>query len=459
MGVAPFFVENIPEIQLSALKLTTGVFSKYDKHRKLVLDDILASIARLPQTKRSLRTFRLNREENIQMLTALVMQLIQCVVTLPESMGKPKGEKKKKKQDADGHDEEEEVIVDRDVHVNNLYESAMATAVQFLTVFLKKCGSRSEDVDYRPLFENFLQDLLTTVNTPEWPAAELLLSLLGKMLVGKFSNKQTEVALRISSLEYLGEVAARLRKDAVQSKLKLDTIDSIIQTVKDAEEEDGEMEDDDFEKLDPEEKRTRFLQRVLLDYLAVTGGEDDTAAAGARHFYIAQWYRDANKEITKQNGIEKPSRAARLSEVFRLTEDRKEYLVTKISPFDSNTRTGSVISHLDNTSAALLVKYLSSKRPFFNSFDLYLKQILSVLTEQSVQVRSKALKCMALVVQEDPSVLSRDDMQRGANFSFLDSATMVREAAVDLIGKFVMHDPNLIDKYYQMLLARILDTE
>lgn len=223
--------------------------------------------------------------------------------------------------------------------------------------------------------------------------------------------------------------------------------------------------------------------------------QDDTAAAGARHFYIAQWYRDANKEITKQNGIEKPrskkekrkSRRRqmdsdsdsetddsdeeseederekaksdpRLAEVFRLTEDRKEYLVTKISPFDSNTRTGSVISHLDNTSAALLVKYLSSKRPFFNSFDLYLKQILSVLTEQSVQVRSKALKCMAMVVQEDPSVLSRDDMQRGVNYSFLDSSTMVREAAVDLLGKFVMHDPNLIDKYYQMLLARILDT-
>merc|ERR1719410_2989826 len=501
MGVAPFFVENIPELQLSALRMVTGVFSKYDKHRKLVLDDILASIARLPQTKRSLRTYRLNRNENVQMLTALVMQLIQCVAVLPEKLAKGKGKDKKSKKEKEDDDvknpddDSEELVVDRDVLVNNNYESAMATAYQFLTVFLKKCGSKSEDVDYRPLFENFLQDLLTTVNTPEWPAAELLLSLLGKMLVGKFSNKQTEVALRISSLEYLGEVAARLRKDAVQSKLKLDTIDSIIQTVKDAEEEDGEMEDDDFEKLDPEEQRTRFLQRVLLDYLAVTGGEDDTASAGARHFYIAQWYRDANKEITKQNGIEKPrskkekrkSRRRqmdsdsdsetedsdeeseederekaksdpRLAEVFRLTEDRKEYLVTKISPFDSNTRTGSVISHLDNTSAALLVKYLSSKRPFFNSFDLYLKQILSVLTEQSVQVRSKALKCMAMVVQEDPSVLSRDDMQRGVNFSFLDSATMVREAAVDLIGKFVMHKKELIDKYYEMLLLRILDT-
>merc|ERR1719270_3346425 len=101
MGVAPFFVENIPEIQLSALKLTTGVFAKYDKHRKLVLDDILASIARLPQTKRSLRSFRLNRDENIQMLTALVMRLIQCVVTLPESMGRSKKDKKKKKHEDD----------------------------------------------------------------------------------------------------------------------------------------------------------------------------------------------------------------------------------------------------------------------------------------------------------------------------------------------------------------------
>ena len=154
---------------------------------------------------------------------------------MPESMGRPKNEKKKKKSGDDiKNEDEEEVIMDRDVHVNNLYESAMATAVQFLTVFLKKCGSKQEDVDYRPLFENFLQDLLTTVNTPEWPAAELLLSLLGKMLVEKFSNKQTEVALRISSLEYLGVVAARLRKDAVQSKLKLDTIDAIVQTVKDA---------------------------------------------------------------------------------------------------------------------------------------------------------------------------------------------------------------------------------
>ena len=37
--------------------------------------------------------------------------------------------------------------------------------------------------DYRPLFENFLADLLTTLYRPEWPATELTLNLLGSLLV------------------------------------------------------------------------------------------------------------------------------------------------------------------------------------------------------------------------------------------------------------------------------------
>lgn len=46
--------------------------------------------------------------------------------------------------------------------------------------------------DYRPLFENFVYDLLATVNKPEWPAAELLLSLLGRLLVSvDFCNKDS----------------------------------------------------------------------------------------------------------------------------------------------------------------------------------------------------------------------------------------------------------------------------
>ncbi len=509
LGVAPFFVENIPELQLGALRLVTNLFSKYEKHRKLLLDDILASIARLPSSKRSLRTYRLNTTTYIQMLTALVLQLIQCTVMLPKRLAFNKNKKGQNKEPdiieldgsaADGTSNGDEV--DRDVLINDKYNNAMATALQFLTVFLKKCGSKNEDIDYRPLFENFVQDLLTTVNTPEWPAAEVILSLLGRVLMDKVKDRSVEMALRISSLEYLGVVAARLRKDAVQSKMKVDYIDSIVNSIKEAEEKEGDSTGE-TERLittdDPEDERSLFLQRVLLDYMTVNAGDDDQAVMNARHFYICQWYKAANavgrkpkrrkkhKDRTQDRSKSKKRRGEESSseeeeseeeneeendeenltdstkaELFRLREARKDFLVDKIPPFGvsrgKSTRAQLLSTHIDATSAHLIVKYLSSKRPFFNSFNCYLRDILKVLTEQSTHIRTKALKCMTMIVTEDPEVLYRKDMQQGVNYSFTDSSTMVREAAVDLVGKFIIHDEDLIDKYYKTITDRILDT-
>ena len=49
--------------------------------------------------------------------------------------------------------------------------------------FVCRCGSKGDEVDYRPLLEYFISDLLTALNMPEWPAAELMLTVLGRILV------------------------------------------------------------------------------------------------------------------------------------------------------------------------------------------------------------------------------------------------------------------------------------
>lgn len=82
-----------------------------------------------------------------------------------------------------------------------------------------------------------MQDLLSTVNKPEWPASEMMLSLLGQLLVNNFSNKNLDMSMRTSSLEYLGVVAARLRKDAVQTKIRQEVIDDILRQICDDNEE------------------------------------------------------------------------------------------------------------------------------------------------------------------------------------------------------------------------------
>lgn len=44
--------------------------------------------------------------------------------------------------------------------------------------------------------------------------------------------------------------------------------------------------------MDPEEERVEFLQKILLDFLAVNAQEENLIWDYARHFYLAQWYRD-----------------------------------------------------------------------------------------------------------------------------------------------------------------------
>jgi len=85
MTISPFFVENIQQIQLSAIRCATIIFSKYPHHRQNLVIDILNSLARLPTSKRNLRNYRLSHlmddEDDeipcIQMLSALVLQLVQ----------------------------------------------------------------------------------------------------------------------------------------------------------------------------------------------------------------------------------------------------------------------------------------------------------------------------------------------------------------------------------------------
>nr|XP_036678385.1 nipped-B protein isoform X2 [Drosophila suzukii] len=517
LAIEPFFVDNIETLQFVCLELVTTIFRKdrYDKIRNSILGDILTSIDRLPSSKKNLRPYKLtNNGGNIQMVTALVLQLIQCATILPDSLC-DNGKLSNKSQECAAIDEnttggdKKPLKPNQDILVLQKYDVAVSIGGNFLTTFLNKCKSRSNETDFRPLFENFIHDLLATVNKPEWPASELLLSLLGTMLVRYVSDKGIEQSIRLVSLDYLGIVAARLRKDTVESRCKVNIIDSMIMSIKVEQEKEGDFTEksDQFE-FHPEERRTEFLQKILLDFLAVNAQEENLIWDYARHFYLAQWYRDV---IYQRRRIKdgKKSLAVRKSksrtkhrtdgeyldtsdsgsceeidtedikkignpyidntdfelniEVFNALEERKQYLINKIKPFSvsgeqNHSSNQHIKTYIDYNNAQLIAQYLATKRPFSQSFDGCLKKIILVVNEPSIAVRTRAMKCLANIVEVDPLVLKRKDMQMGVNQKFLDTAISVREAAVDLVGKFVLSNQELIDQYYDMLSTRILDT-
>lgn len=248
--------------------------------------------------------------------------------------------------------------------------------------------------------------------------------------------------------------------------------------------------------IDPEEERNEFLQRILLDFLAVNAQEDALVYDYARHFYLTQWYKDVllqkrriadgekgfasrrkqskskrrYKEESESTGdddseegdckvVKTGQTDQELNlEIFRLLDERKKYFLSKIKPYSENSNMQDIKTYIDYSNAHLIAQYLASKRPFSQSFDNYLQKIILVVREQSIGIRTKAMKCLAMIVEVDPSILTRKDMKIGVSQKFLDASISVREAAVDLVGKYVLSSPELIDQYYDMLSKRILDT-
>ena len=67
------------------------------------------------------------------------------------------------------------------------------------------------------------------------------------------------------------------------------------------------------------------------------------------------------------------------------------------------------------------------------------------------------MKSLALVVEADPAVLNIAIVRKAVHVCLSDTSTSVREAAVDLIGRFILHNADLTLNYYPLLCERIND--
>ncbi|CAH8627447.1 unnamed protein product [Schistosoma mattheei] len=592
VGVSVFFVENVSELQLAALELVTAIFAQYETHRKLIMEEILASLSRLPSSKKNLRSYRLNSEDSIQMLTALALLLVQSVISLPDPSPVNSEQNTVFYQSSNVSVSTDGGLVqkaDDEVTIINSYHNALRTAHTFLLVFLRKSTMKGED-DYRIIFENFVNDLLLAVNKPEWPASEVMLSLLGSLLVQQFNNKALDQSVRVASVDYLGTVASTLRRDAVTSQLKEHDIDAVIRDLlegnqSDEDEEDSEEEldtkTDDIKEINGDHEsssevdrnksesdihsvgsasttetpirhnengysstntksvvkvidtkiskdkviknkksgnkdkytdpisqldRVQALRDAILDYLAAE--EASPTAVYARKFYLAQWLNDCTKETERaqRSAVQKKNQNAVLNGsgetvcvskgfseadqalILAVAERRRQHILSKVREApqswrqrrclwsnslppnektkqsantcisDSSQETTLIFQGtLDYEDCCLVCRYLASLRPFSQSFDVYLSQICKLLSESSVAVRTKALRCLSAVVEADPNVLARVDIERAVHSRLLDTSTSVREAAVDLLGRFLSCRPELTAQYYPMLAERIRD--
>ncbi|KAI8534081.1 hypothetical protein RHMOL_Rhmol10G0060800 [Rhododendron molle] len=482
-------VDNIQLLQLKAISLIGGIFYSYTQHRTYVIDEVLQLLLKLPFSKRIPRTYHLPDEEQrqIQMITALLIQLVHSSANLPEALRQANGN----------------LIFEASIDSSSptkCHEAVTESCCLFWSKVLQRFAStKSQDAsEVKTMMESLVVDLLTTLNLPEYPASAPILENAGL--------KSKDIAARSMAIDLLGTIAARLKHDAVLYRTEkfwiveeLSNIDNpecsnandacalcrnekiekplflcqgcqrlfhadcmgvrerevptrgwycqfcqcqkqltVLQSYCKAHCKDDGLNNGSLSEKSSENAnsvaKVEVVQQMLLNYLQ-DGGSAEDVHLFTRWFYLCIWYKDV--EISSQ--------------MF-------SYHLARLKSKAIVRNSGIVSSLLSRESVKKIALALGQNNSFSRGFDKILHMLLASLRENSPVIRAKALRAVSIIVEADPEVLCDKFVQMAVEGRFCDSAISVREAALELVGRHIASHPDVGLQYFEKVAERMKDT-
>ena len=94
-------------------------------------------------------------------------------------------------------------------------------------------------------------------------------------------------------------------------------------------------------------------------------------------------------------------------------------------------------------------------RPLQAALGLIFKAILTCMSAPIVAHRTKAIRALGAAIAVDPTYLSRSDIRKSIQDRISDSSPAVRDAAIDLVGRYVPDKPDVALEYYPSISGRI----
>ncbi|KAL5723095.1 hypothetical protein ACHQM5_006535 [Ranunculus cassubicifolius] len=483
-----FLVDNIQILQLKAISLICGVFSSYTQHRTYIIDETVQLLWKLPFSKRAMRAYYLPDEEQrqVQMITALLIQLVQCSTVLPETLY---------------GDFMLESSIDASYPTKCNDAATEACSLFWQHILQRLTTAKAQDAsELKAIIENLLTDLLTTLNLPEYPASAHILEVLCVMLLQNAGLKAKDIPTRALAIDFLGTIAARLKQDAFlckqdkfwileqlvsrenadrvypkdtccvcidgrSSKTLLVCNDCqkafhtdcmgvadhditprgwhcqfclckkqliVLQSYCKSQQADVKK---NHKASEPSESfgELDVVRQMLLNYLQDACSADD-AHLFARWFHLCLWYKD------DPNSQEKFS--------FYLARLKSKSLVRDFE---------TASSLLTRDSAKKISLALGRDNSFSRGFDKILFLLLASLMENSSILRAKALRAVSIIVEADPEVLCEQRVQKAVEGRFCDSAISVREAALELVGRHIASHPDVGLTYFEKVAERVKD--
>ncbi|KAI4375279.1 hypothetical protein MLD38_013167 [Melastoma candidum] len=489
-----FVVDNVQLLQLKAIALISSIFYAYPQHRTYIMDEMLQMLWKLPSAKRAVRAYHLPDEDQrqIQMITALLIQLVQYSANIPEVL-----------RHADGNAIME--VPNDAAYLNKCHEAVTEACCLFWTRILQRFASvKNQDAsEIKVIMENLVVDLLTTLNLPEYPASAPILEVFCVLLLQNAGLKSKDISARSMAIDLLGLIAAHLKQDALICKREKFWI---LQELAGG---DGTEEQCPLDVcsvcLDGRVTKSLYTcqscQKMFHADCMTMSEHDVSIASWSCQFcvckrqlsvlqsYCRSQYKDNKKNSNARNAEQYgPITNVEISQQLLLNYLQESSSVDDVNLFvrwfylclwckdDPNSQQrfyyylarlkSKMIVRNSTTLSTLLKRGLIKKitlalgrnNSFSRGFDKILHMLLASLKENSPVIRAKALRAVSITVEADPEVLRDRRVQLAVEGRFCDSAISVREAALELVGRHIASHPDVGLQYFEKIAERIKDT-
>jgi cohesin loading factor subunit SCC2 len=476
LGVAKF-----DSLRVVAMDVLAQIFLSNPSQRQGIFDEILTSLEKLPVTKQSARQFKLAEGGSIQLVSALIMRLIQTSASKSDDS---KEKRRSKALEALNGDEdiedvnrsiesrqaingkstitsetraEQQVVTAvqelRDV-ISPLLDTAKSNATYVVGFIVNRAmkSTKTGDAPYRNLLDLFVEDFITCLNSTDWPAAELLLRLFLFKMVHLAEGDKTPAPAKNMALDLLGLMGAAI------SELNL----HVRKTAGSLENGDGEL--------------GKYLSRLAEASLEKKASAMDLVSWDCGPFRVSLEFLDercsVDVQLNSAVGFHMAEWASKICTTYDLISDEdyehdqteREYgrLAYRLRMMVTDRRWLSTEYSFDSISPAharLAYTLTLLHSQFCESFGRVLTILLGSMTSEQATVRSKSLKSVNQVLDTDPTIIDREPavkhlILRCAN----DQSVQVRDSALGLIGKCISLRPALEEEMMPSILQRVNDS-
>lgn len=454
-------------LRRTAMDIISGIFSKYPEQRAFIFDEILTSLQKLPTKGLKARQYKLSDGTGIQLVSALIMRLIQTsaapakdpanIASSSDSKFRHQGKSHDGASDteqesssgrangrdaseglSDGADDKNGQSASRRLakEVNALNDHAAKDAQYVVRYFVQRAmtASKSGDQPYRHLLDMFTDDLIMVLGNPEWPAAEMLLRALMVSMMRITENKSTAPAKNMA-LELLGTMGSAISELVASTQSCARSIESqdspssgyLRQLFDDY--LDGSLDSTELTNWDGP-------YRMVMEYLKSVDSES-LPTLNAQLYYLTQWARGVT--------LTGPS-----------ADSKSEFLVCQLQKmvrdriWDPSDSSDPVTKGQCRLAYALTVLNMN----FCRQFDSIFKILLDSITSEQTTVRTRSLKSVTQMLEKDPSLLDRARNVKGLLIQCAgDASPMVRDSTLMLIGKCIQQKAALEQDFFKPIVS------